>query len=559
MRFGTLLAAFNCLHPTRPPIRAHISLQQDEMPLVDALVAASKSVRAPFFFPGHKMGGGAPSALRRLGLSRRVLRHDLPELPDLDNLFAPEGAIRRAQELAADAFGAERTWFLANGSTAGVLAGLLACVQLWHQQQRRRHDAAAPVVILPRNAHKSAVHALLMSGAQPCWLAPEVDASSGVCLGVAAAAVHEALERCGPRRVAAVLLVSPTYEGVLSDVASCADACAAAGVPLVVDEAHGAHLTFLPADAHVAGAPHARAALHEGADLAVQSTHKTLGSLTQSAMLHLSARAHSTRPQLATALAAALEVVTSSSPSYLLLASLDAARWQMASSRGDGVRQLRAAASLADKLRTGVSSLTPEGSWLLSLGRRAGVHATDPLRLTVLTPALEGGFALDDTLIAAGVYAELPEANRITFAISAGSTRGHVRRLLRELKRHAATTAADAAAAATSERSPLATELADVYTRCRELQWATTVDGDSATLTPRQAAFCSQRVVSAEAAVGCLSAELVCPYPPGIPILVPGEPVTHDALQLLQAMRAAGCVLTGCSDSELRSLAVLDL
>ena len=137
-------------------------LDQSETPLIDALEAAADAVRAPFFFPGHKMGAGAPRRLRRL-LRGGGLRYDLPELPELDNLFAAEGPIARAQELAAAAFGAGRTWFLVNGSTAGVIAAVLACCQLKAQRQ----PGQRPVVVLPRNVHKSAIHALVSSRANP--------------------------------------------------------------------------------------------------------------------------------------------------------------------------------------------------------------------------------------------------------------------------------------------------------------------------------------------------------------------------------------------------------
>ena len=261
-----------------PPVCCLEPLDQAETPLIDALEAAADAVRAPFFFPGHKMGAGAPQRLRRL-LRGGGLRYDLPELPELDNLFAAEGPIARAQELAASAFGAGRTWFLVNGSTAGVIAAVLACCQLKLQRQ----PGQTPVVILPRNVHKSAIHALVSSGAEPLWLDPAYDAQSGLCLGMHAAEVERAL-RAGGERVAAVLVVSPTYHGLLSDVSAIAAACRGAGVPLIVDEAHGAHLEFVPAAAPLpAGWERARArgALWCGADVVVQSTHKTCGALTQ--------------------------------------------------------------------------------------------------------------------------------------------------------------------------------------------------------------------------------------------------------------------------------------
>ena len=268
-----------------PPPRSLIpySAEQDALPLLDAIVGAARAVRAPFFFPGHKMGIGAPSALRRRLLGGKVLRHDLPELPELDNLFAPEGPILEAERLAALAFGAARTWLLVNGSTGGVLAAILACVQLWSQRQLSR-DASdrnasdlAPVVLLPRNAHKSAIHALVLSGAQPAWLAPAYDAESGISLGIPPTEIEQALARHGDR-IAAVLLVSPTYQGVLCDIDAAAQLTRDAAVPLVVDEAHGGHLEFLPPSAPLPASCPAtarpRSALSQGADFAVQSTHK---------------------------------------------------------------------------------------------------------------------------------------------------------------------------------------------------------------------------------------------------------------------------------------------
>eukprot|EP00966_Prymnesium_polylepis_P255698 5907663-Prymnesium_polylepis.1 len=206
---------------------------------------------------------------------------------------------------------------LVNGSTGGMLAAVLACVQLWSQRHASDGGGAssggAPVVLLPRNVHKSAIHALVLSGAQPGWLRPEYDAPSGLSLGIPPAEVERALAAYG-ERVAAVLLVSPTYHGVVSDVAAAARLAAAAAVPLIVDEAHGAHLGFLPpppppppaAGGHE-GAMWPASALSQGASLAVQSTHKVLGSLTQSAMLHASGAALELHPGLAAAVGAALE------------------------------------------------------------------------------------------------------------------------------------------------------------------------------------------------------------------------------------------------------------
>ena len=607
--------------------------EQDETPLIDALVKASGSVRAPFFFPGHKMGSGAPRRLlRSLGL-RRALRHDLPELPELDNLFAPEGPILRMQELAAKAFSAERTWCLANGSTAGVLASVMACVELWRQRTHsapiETGDARAPIVLLPRNTHKSAYHALVLAGAEPCWLTPEYDPSSGLCLGVAPSTVEAALARCGAvgsssssSRVAAVLLVSPTYEGVLSDVPSISSLCKAASVPLIVDEAHGAHLQFLPdaafeletlgvqsrhpsptnptssssaAAAEPAQLHRPRGAITEGADLVIQSTHKTLGALTQSAMLHASSACLSpdsgAYPELAGAIGRSLEIVQSSSPSYLLLASLDAARWHVASPHSDGREKLLRAARRAGELRDQLRAQPGQRGWLYQPSPGPGVYALDPLRVTLLTPGgvAEGdqgesvtagsvtaldGFELDEALIDEGVYAELPQQHTLTFALSAGTSRAHIRRLVRSLRRVAARVEGSADQPAASKDHAASKEHASAdgdslapilqaaasslsATGMSTLSTAASDDETERALPPRDAHFSPRRLVAADEAVGLRSAELVCPYPPGIPVLVPGEVISAGALAKLRALQAAGCSMTGCSDEELETLAVL--
>ena len=499
----------------------------------------------------------------------------------------------------------------------------MACVQLWHQRSRQPASsggavgrrATTPILLLPRNAHKSVYHAMVLSGAEPCWLTPEYDAASGLCLGVSPATIEAALARCGSgaSRVAAVLLVSPTYEGVLSDVGSAAALCREVCIPLIVDEAHGAHLHFMSGGAGMGEiAPRRppssppssssslwelavpRGAIHEGADLAVQSTHKTLGAMTQAAMLHASASALSPTdgafPELENAISSALEMVQSSSPSYLLLASLDAARHQMAAPNADGRARLLRAAHLAADLRAGVRDLH-DGPRLVELAAGAGVHALDPLRVTLLmrgegrqaeAEAVGGaggadaeaeeattrragggwsmdGFELDEALISDGVYAELPQAHTLTLALSGGSERAHVRRLLRSLRRLSGQAARGGEVDGGGEVGGGGGEAlpSSLQAATRSLSTASSSTAAKRALTPRAAHFSPRRVVPADDAVGMRSAELVCPYPPGIPLLVPGERISAEALAELRALRDAGCSMTGCTDTELESLAVL--
>src|SRR5919202_2133332 len=239
-------------------------LDQTKAPLLKALQESAHKPHAPFYTPGHKRGQGIPQPMLNL-LGASVFQVDLPELPDLDNLFAPEGVIKEAQELAADAFGADQTWFLVNGSTGGVMAAILATCN------------SGDKIILPRNIHQCAIAGLVLSGAVPVFINPEFDPSSDLAHSITPTAVAKALKQYPDAK--AVMMVYPTYQGVCGDVRAIAQLVHEHNIPLLVDEAHGPHFAFHP------DLP--PSALSAGADLAVQSTHKVLGAMTQASMLHI--------------------------------------------------------------------------------------------------------------------------------------------------------------------------------------------------------------------------------------------------------------------------------
>lgn len=518
---------------------AAAALDQGRTPYVDALARASRRVAAPFFLPGHKLGAGLPAVAAPLLAAAAPF--DLPELEELDNLFAPVGPLDEAQRLAAEAFGARRTWFLANGSSSGVIAAVLGCV--------RAAPRCASKVLLPRNAHRSAVHALVHSGAEPVWLTPEIDELTGIALGVDAPTTLAEALRAHRGSIACVLLVSPSYEGAISDVRAAAALCRAADVPLIVDEAHGAHLGL------AAGLP--PAALSCGATLVVQSTHKMLGALSQAAMLH-AAHAHAASGRadgavvqareaaLDAAVGGALETVCSSSPCSLLLASLDGARHQIGVQRAAsprGVPQLRRAVRLAELARRAFSREPNELPRLVMLRFPApGIVATDPLRLTVCASELGGGYALERWLVETwGVYAELASANHLTFVLGPGTRAAHVRLLLCALR-----DARKGAVAAPARRS--GAQL-DGQRLCAVLA------GGAQLATPRDAFYAPSEAVPLDEAIGRASAELVYAYPPGVPVLCPGECVRAEAVALLREVLQLGGTVVA-ADENLRTLRV---
>lgn len=496
-------------------------LTQQDMPLVTALRQAAMRDQAAFYAPGHKRGQGMAPALQAWW-GRAVLQADLPELPELDNLFAPEGAIYAAQSLAAELFGAEQTWFLANGSTCGLEAAILATC------------APGEILILSRNVHRSAISGLVLSGAQPVFVQPDYCPEWELALGLRPEDVALALEQYPQAR--AVLIVSPTYQGICADVAAIATLAHQRGLPLIVDEAHGAHFGHhpdLPASA-----------LAQGADLVVQSTHKVLGALTQASMLHV----QGTRIDRQR-LSQALQLTQSTSPNALLLASLDAARHQLAAGTTDGrdhasPHPLQFTIDLAQAIHyrltpiPGLRVLNPT-----SIAPSPGLHALDPTRLTL---DLGGwgmtGFELDDRLNTTyRVIAELPTLRHLTFILSLGNTIEDGDRLIHALQTIAATLSPvpqPPASLPPSSPSPLPITLPPP-------------------ISPRDAFFAQAMTLPLDQAIDHVSRELICPYPPGIPLLLPGERITADAIATLRQIQGSGGIITGCQDPSLSTLQVL--
>ena len=481
------------------------ALDQSLAPLVSALQQCADRKNAAFHTPGHKRGQGISDLHRQL-FGAAVFRADLPELPDLDNLFAPEGVILQAQALAADAFGAERTWFLANGSTCGIQAAILATC------------GPGDKLVLPRNAHTSAIAGLILSGAVPIYVSPPYSSDWDIPLGVSPETIDQALTAHPDAK--AVLVVSPTYHGVCSDLAEIAALTHAHSLPLIVDEAHAPHFAFHP--------ELPKSALAAGADIAVQSAHKVLSAFTQAALLHMQGdRIDRAR------LSQSLQLTQSTSPSYLLLGSLDAARQQMAT---DGQSSMARTLLLADQAAQALSQL-PGLRVLQPQWPKTPIGVLgDRTRLTVDVSALSiTGFEADDLLhTSLSVTAELPALRHLMFIVSLGNTQGDITQLITGFK-----------------------QLCWQHSPMPPSPYPPTPSSLHLPLSPRQAFFASHHRLPTAQAVGHICAETICPYPPGIPTLMPGELISKEAIAYLQAVLRAGGHLTGCSDLSLETLLVM--
>ncbi|HEY9692366.1 MAG TPA: aminotransferase class I/II-fold pyridoxal phosphate-dependent enzyme [Oculatellaceae cyanobacterium] len=502
---------------------------QAKTPIIDTLRECANKPHAAFYTPGHKRGQGIYPQLADL-LGQSVFRADLPELPELDNLFAPEGVIEEAQKLAAEAFGAENTWFLVNGSTAGVMAAILATC------------GNGDKIILPRNVHQSAIAGLIISGAIPIFVNPEYDPVLDIAHSITPDAVAVALKQHPDAK--AVMMVYPTYYGVCGDVKAIAQITHQYNIPLLVDEAHGAHFTFHP------DLP--PSALSAGADLTVQSIHKVLGAFTQAAMLHV----QGSKVEI-NRISRALQLLQSTSPSYLLLASLDAARQQMALHGNQLMTKTLLLANLArNQIRQipGLSVLEPLDIRQTNGLDQPGLFALDSTRLTVTVSGLGiSGFEADEILHQQlGVTAELPSLQHLTFIISLGNTSEDIEQLVQALTTLSKDYQQESLLVETSHRA-----IVSGLTLLTETRGV-------AGISPREAFFVPTETLPIEKICDTcgglhpyISAELICPYPPGIPVLMPGEQITPAAIEYLQQIIKLGGSITGCSDRTLKTLKVV--
>jgi arginine decarboxylase len=475
-------------------------------PIIQALQQWTTTEHAPFYTPGHKHGWGMGSEFTEL-LQTAGLKFDLPELPGLDNLAAPSGVIAASQNLAAQTFGANHTRYLVNGTSGGVMAAILATCQPGDQ------------ILLPRNVHRSIIAGLIHSGAVPIFLSPVYVAELDIAHSITPESIDLALEQYP--QIKAIMVVSPTYYGVCGDLAAMAEIAHQHDIPLLVDAAHGAHFGFHP---HLPPS-----ALALGADLVVQSTHKTLGALTQASMLHVQGNLVDIDR-----VDRCLQILQTSSPSYLLLASLDSAQAQMATY---GQELLDRTLALTQKARSELHNI-PD-LLVLDLARtQAGCRYFDPTRLTITTTNLGySGYETDAILCDQyQVVAEMPAQRHLTFIISIGNREWDIEMLVAGMR-----------GVAQQAKNPLEIPVID---------WQSSLIGTPA-IPPRVAFFAPSEAVPIDQAVDRLSAELVCPYPPGIPVLMPGEVVTVESIGYLQKILQHGGDIVGNSDSILQQLQVI--
>jgi arginine decarboxylase len=485
------------------------SPDQPTAPYLDAVTAYGFRGSTRFHVPGHKAGNGADLGVRT-AIGWQTLLLDVPQDIHGIDLGPSPTPFERAEELAAEAYGAARSWFLTNGATQGNHALCLALAPL-----------GAPVVV-QRNAHASVIDGLVLSGGLPTWVAPEYEPGLGMAHGVTPDSLRAGLEATPGARAA--FIVSPTYYGMAADVVGCVEVAHAAGVPLVVDQSWGPHLGFhrdLPPSA-----------LTAGADAMLTSVHKIAGSLTQSALLHVSGSGR-IDPD---AVSRTLRLVRSTSPSSLLMLSLDGARRQLVL-HGEALLSNTIAASR----RTAEAIDRIPGCRVVGdeeIGR-PGVAARDPLRIVIDVRATgTTGYEMAAAL-RSSFDTQVELATQATIVLVLG-----IDEQLRELER-------------------FIHDLASIVERMErpgeieEVTLATGTFENEVVVAPREAFLGPSDVVAVDDSIGRVSAEAIAGYPPGIPVLLPGERITVDVIEYLRSLKAVGARLHGASDPDFQTICVM--
>ncbi|WP_026174162.1 aminotransferase class I/II-fold pyridoxal phosphate-dependent enzyme [Effusibacillus pohliae] len=481
--------------------------EQERTPLFTTLVEHAQKNPIQFHIPGHKKGAGMAKEFRDF-IGENALSIDLINIAPLDDLHNPKGMIREAQELAAKAFGADYTFFSVQGTSGAIMTMVMSVV------------GPGDKLLVPRNVHKSVSAAIILAGAEPVFMHPELDQNLGIAHGVSYDTVRRTLDQHPDAK--GVLLINPTYFGVACDLKSIVDLAHERGVPVIVDEAHGVHIHFhekLPLSA-----------MQAGADMAATSVHKLGGSMTQSSVLNV--KEGLVNPDHVHAI---MSMLTTTSTSYLLLASLDVARKHLAIHGRELIDQ---AIELAEYARAEINRI--EG--LYCFGREilhnSSVYDMDPLKLTISVKKLGlTGYDVEQMLREEfNIEVELSDLYNILCVVTLGDTRDNIDALLHALRRIA-------------ERHMYRTGKQVIQVHLPEMP--------KLAMSPRQAFYSLTEVVRLDEAVGRTFAELVMAYPPGIPILLPGEIVTRENVNYIRELMKAGLPVQGPDDPDIEYVKVV--
>ncbi|MEY8748970.1 aminotransferase class I/II-fold pyridoxal phosphate-dependent enzyme [Alkalicoccobacillus gibsonii] len=472
------------------------------MPLVRAIQQHVKQKPVSFHVPGHKSGGIVPAGMEAF---KDILPYDLTEIEGMDDLHDPTGPVKEAEELLAACYSASRSFFLVGGTTVGNLAMVYALC------------STGDHVLVQRNCHKSILHSVELAGVTPVYVDPQVDEQTGIALGLNEDTLRMALSQYPYAK--ALILTYPSYYGVSTPIAPIIEAAKQAGLLVFVDEAHGAHFSL--------GPPFPPSSLPLGADIVVQSAHKTLPALTMGSYLHLGDNLKESQVQK---IKRALTIFQSSSPSYLIMASLDAARAYLHSYNSDQLNDLlQEVKAFKDEIRT-----IPQ---LELVDWEKSGYSWDPLKVTIRSMSHLTGYELQEKLHDAAIDVELADDQHILLVLGLERT-GNISEIIDKIK---------------DLLAPF--DIID-HRQIKEVtsnQEAPTIEeyyGDIHTYHTRKIPFWE--------ADGRVAAEAVIPYPPGIPLLYPGQKIHREILDKIHRLQQAGARFQG-EDVVVKGIYVVEL
>lgn len=477
--------------------------RQKKAPIYEALEKFRKKRVVPFDVPGHKRGRGNPELVELLG--EKCVNLDVNSMKPLDNLCHPVSVIKEAEELVADAFGAEHAFLMIGGTTSAVQSMVLSVCK------------ANDKIILPRNVHKSVINALILCGATPIYVEPKVNERIGIALGMEIDSFVRVIEE-NPDAVA-VLVNNPTYYGICSDLKKIVEVAHSHGLCVLADEAHGTHLYFgedLPVSAMAAGA-----------DFAAVSMHKSGGSLTQSSVLLTSQGVN------ADYVRQIINLTQTTSASYLLLSSLDISRRNLALR---GRESFAAVVKMAEYARNEINAIGGYYAYSKELVNGTSVYDYDVTKLSVHTQGigLTGIEVYDLLRDEYDIQIEFGDIGNILAYISIGDR-------IRDIER-------------------LVGALADIK-RLYERDGGDLVSGEyiqpDVVMSPQTAFYANKESVPIRQTDGMICAEFVMCYPPGIPILAPGERITKEIIDYILYAGEKGCSLQGTEDPKVAYLKVI--
>lgn len=478
--------------------------RQQRAPIYEALETFKKKRVVPFDVPGHKRGRGNPELVSLLG--EKCVGLDVNSMKPLDNLCHPVSVIREAEELTAEAFGAENAFLMVGGTTSAVQAMILSTCK------------AGDKIILPRNVHKSALNAMVLCGAIPVYVNPEVNSKLGISLGMEVRQVEQAIEENPDAK--AVLVNNPTYYGICSDLRSIVKAAHEKGMKVLTDEAHGTHLYFgknLPISGMVAGA-----------DMSAISMHKSGGSLTQSSILLTNKGVN------ADYVRQIINLTQTTSASYLLLSSLDISRRNLAL-RGE--ESFAKVAQMAEYARQEINSIGGYYAYGRDLVNGGSIYDYDVTKLSIYTLdiGLAGIEVYDLLRDEYDIQIEFGDICNILAYISIGDRLQDIERLVGALE-----------------------DIKRLYSKDKTGLLSGEYVNPQVVASPQQAFYSPKKAVAIKDSVGCISGEFVMCYPPGIPILAPGELITEEITEYILYAKEKGCSMQGTQDPNVEYLMVLE-